>query len=84
MGPLDEFIATYRATNALSTKSGCGAALTVFCYPKLGDAGRRQVLKSSTAGQVGYPLNPQKLLSGFFSAEGGVPPPPYSTKEKIR
>ena len=83
MGPPGEFIATYRATNALSTKSGCGDALNVFCYPKLGDAGRTQILKSSTAGQVGYPLNRQKLLSGFFPLRGGGYPP-YSTKEKIR
>ena len=36
MGPTGEMIVTYRATNALSTKSGCGAVLAVFCLPEVG------------------------------------------------
>ena len=36
MGPTGEMMLTYRATNALMTKSGCGAVLTVFCLPKVG------------------------------------------------
>ena len=31
-----EMMLTYRATNALSTNSGCGAVLTVFCLPEVG------------------------------------------------
>ena len=36
MGPTGEMMLTYRATNALLTKSGCGAVLTVFCLPEVG------------------------------------------------
>ena len=36
MGPTGEMMFTYRATNALLTKSGCGAVLTVFCLPEVG------------------------------------------------
>ena len=36
MGPTGEMVFTYRATNALLTKSGCGAVLTVFCLPEVG------------------------------------------------
>ena len=36
MSPTGEMMLTYRATNALLTKSGCGAVLTVFCLPKVG------------------------------------------------
>ena len=33
---MGEMMLTYRATNALSTKSGCGAVLTMFCLPEVG------------------------------------------------
>ena len=36
MGPTGEMMLTYRATNALLTKSGCRAVLTVFCLPEDG------------------------------------------------
>ena len=36
MGPMGKMMLTYRATNALSTNSGCGAVLTVFCLPEVG------------------------------------------------
>ena len=36
MGPIGEMMFTYRATNALLTKSGCGAVFTVFCLPEVG------------------------------------------------
>ena len=36
MGPMGKMMPTYRATNALLTKSGCGAFLTVFCLPEVG------------------------------------------------
>ena len=36
MGSTGEMMLTYRATNALLTKSGCGAVLTVFCLPEVG------------------------------------------------
>ena len=36
IGPMGKMMLTYRATNALSTNSGCGVVLTVFCLPKVG------------------------------------------------
>ena len=43
MGPMGKMMPTYRVKNALLTISGCGAVLTVFCLPEVGDAGQMQV-----------------------------------------